>query len=99
MALRRAPGPRARWLWAGAGVLAALALLGNSGVRSMVSSWWTLRGLRKDLSAARKEEDLLKGRIAAAKGDDRALERAARTELGLQRPGEIEYRFPPPERR
>lgn len=99
MATRRPRGLRSRWIWAGAGVLAAVVLLGNSGVRSLVSSWWSLRGLRKDLASARREEEVLKGRIAAAKGDDRALERAARNELGLQRPGEIEYRFPPPEKR
>ena len=97
--MRRPQRPLSRWLLAGAGAVAAAGLLGNSGVRSLVSSWWTLRGLRKEIAAARKEEDSLKGRIAAAKGDDRALERAARNELGLQRPGEIEYRFPPPEKR
>lgn len=80
------------------GGAAAFLLLGNQGVRSMVSSWWSLRGLRADLSAARAEEAQLQDRISAAKGDDRALERAARSELGFQRPGEIEYRFPKPQR-
>lgn len=80
------------------GLAAAVFLLGNRGVRSMVSSWWSLRGLRADLAATRREESLLQDKIAAAKGDDRALERAARAELGFQRPGEIEYRFPKPRR-
>lgn len=78
---------------------AAVFLLGNRGVRSMASSWWSLRGLRADLAATRREEALLQDKIAAAKGDDRALERAARAELGFQRPGEIEYRFPKPVRK
>lgn len=62
----------------------------------MASSWWSLRGLKAELAAAKREESQLQDRIAAAKGDDRALERAARAELGFQRPGEIEYRFPKP---
>lgn len=77
----------------------AVFLLGNQGVRSMVSSWWSLRGLKTELADARREEIQLQDRIAAAKGDDRALERAARVELGFQRPGEIEYRFPKPVRK
>ncbi|TBR24436.1 septum formation initiator family protein [bacterium] len=84
------------------GVLAGLAaafLLGNRGMRAMAASWWNLRGLRADLASARREELQLQDRIAAAKGDDRALERAARSELGFQRPGEIEYRFPKPVRK
>ena len=79
--------------------VAALILLGNRGVRSLASSWWSLRGLRADLVGAKREESQLQDRIAAAKGDDRALERAARTDLGFQRPGEIEYRFPKPVRK
>jgi cell division protein FtsB len=79
--------------------LAAVFLLGNRGMRSLTGSWWSLRGLRAELAAAKREEAQLQDRIAAAKGDDRALERAARAELGFQRPGEIEYRFPKPVRK
>lgn len=93
----RKPGRRA--VTAVLAAAGALFLLGNQGVRSMVSSWWSLRGLNAELARARREESQLQDRIAAAKGDDRALERAARAELGFQRPGEIEYRFPKPVRR
>lgn len=87
-----------RWLYWGGGVLFAVIMLANQGMRAMLSSWWTLRGLRHQLADAQKEEGALAGRIAAAKGDDRALEKVARAELGYQRPGEVEYRFPPPKK-
>ncbi|MBI3299301.1 MAG: septum formation initiator family protein [Elusimicrobia bacterium] len=88
-----------RWLLTGVGVCLGLLLVGNRGMRSMLSSWWSLRSLRAELKAVEREEGVFKDRIAAAKGDDRALERAARAELGYQRAGEIEYRFPPPVKR
>lgn len=94
----RLPRPGRRGLLWGGAALGALVLLGNSGVRSMAGSWWSLRGLKAELTAAEREEAQLRDRIAAAKGDDRALERTARAELGFQRPGEIEYRFPKPVR-
>ncbi|MDE2291738.1 MAG: septum formation initiator family protein [Elusimicrobia bacterium] len=87
-----------RWAFAAGAALLAVFLLANQGARGLVSSWWTLRGLRRQLAASTKEEGRLQDRIAAAKGDDSALEREARVELGFQRPGEIEYRFPPPKK-
>ena len=80
-------------------VLSALilgALFGNQGFRSMVSNWIELRELRRELGELDCEQARLSRRLRAARGNGLALERLARRELGYVRPGEIEYRFPPP---
>ncbi|MFH1722994.1 MAG: septum formation initiator family protein [Elusimicrobiota bacterium] len=85
-----------RWLYIAAAAAVAAVLLGNRGFRSLVSNSLRLRVLKADLAALEREERDIKDRIEAVRTDDLALERAARKELGFQRPGEVEYRFPPP---
>ena len=73
----------------------AFVLLGNRGLRNLVASYREYRML-----TARKAE-LETQRAELAKqlrdvGANPAVEQAARRELGLIRPGETEYRFPPP---
>ncbi len=62
----------------------------------MVSNWIELRELRRELGELDCEQARLSRRLRAARGNGLALERLARRELGYVRPGEIEYRFPPP---
>jgi len=44
----------------------------------------------------REEVRRLQAEIAGLESDERAIERIARDELGLVRPGEIVFQFPPP---
>lgn len=87
---------RKDWLWTlgAAAVLAVLFL--NRGMRRLVAHALELARLERQVQSLEKEERDLRSSIAAAGSDDRALERAARRELGYVKPGEIEYRFPPP---
>jgi cell division protein FtsB len=85
-----------RWACIAAAVAAAAVLFGNKGFRRLVSSTLLLRRLDAEKSALDLEEKRLKEFVAAAKSDDKALERIIRKELGYHKPGEIEYRFPPP---
>jgi cell division protein FtsB len=85
-----------RTLYIAGGLLLAALLLGNKGFRTLVSSALHLRRLESQVAEAEAEEARLKAAIEAVKNDDLALESAVRRELGYQRPGEVEYRFPPP---
>lgn len=55
-----------------------------------------LRRLRGELGALKAEESRLEERLKAARRAGPELEGAARRDLGFLKPGEIEYRFPPP---
>jgi cell division protein FtsB len=95
----RAGGGRVdrRLLYGALGLGVAVLLLGNRGFRRLVSNWFLLRRLNAERRALDQEEDRLKKSIAAAQSDDRALEAKARKDLGYLKPGEVEYRFPPPD--
>ncbi|MFI5361690.1 MAG: septum formation initiator family protein [Elusimicrobiota bacterium] len=84
-------------------LLAAAALLlvffGNAGFRSMVSNWMELRRLRSEISSLDREEKDLDAKLKALRSGDGGVERAARRDLGYIKKGEIEYRFPPPEKK
>ena len=87
---------RKSWLTAAIAAGVCLLLFGNRGFRRLVRQTLELRHLRRDFDALRKEEAELRSRVDAASRSDRVLESEARSQLGLIRPGEIEYRFPPP---
>ena len=88
------PWWRRPWLWAA--VALAAVFFGNSGFRKLVSRGWELRKLRRELSQLKAEQAGLERRIESARGAGPELEQAARRELDYLKPGEIEYRFPPP---
>ena len=93
----RLPGPKRRpWAVWVAVAAAAAVLLGNRGLRRLVSRVWQMRQMNRQLSVLAREESDLKVRIEAAKKGDFEIERAARKELDYLKPGEVEYRFPPP---
>jgi cell division protein FtsB len=83
-------------------LLAGAALLyvffGNAGFRSMVSNWMELRRLKSEIVALDHDEKDLDVKLKALRAGDGGVERAARRDLGYIKKGEIEYRFPPPEK-
>jgi cell division protein FtsB len=89
--------PRPHPGWIVAGVLALLlgaAVFGDTGVLHL----WRLRAevdtLHRDVQALEAENERLTRAIAELRDDPVALERIAREELGLVRPGERVLRFP-----
>jgi cell division protein FtsB len=90
---------RAHWprLLAGAALL--FVFFGNAGFRSMVSNWMELRRLKREISQLDRDEKDLDARLKALRAGDGGVERAARLDLGYIKKGEIEYRFPPPEKK
>ncbi len=71
---------------------------GNAGFRSMVSNWLELRRLRAEIVQLDRDEKDLDAKLKSMRSGDGAVERSARSELGYIKKGEIEYRFPPPEK-
>jgi cell division protein FtsB len=82
------------------GVLTALFLLTNFGDRGLFHLW-RLSEEKKKLDdrnfVLQRENEVLRERIYRLRHDDLYLEKSAREELGLARPGEIVYRFSPSE--
>jgi len=85
---------RRPWFWAAVAI--AVVFFGNSGFRQLVSRGWELRKLRRELAQLKTEQAGLERRIQTAHSAGPELEQAARRELDYLKPGEIEYRFPPP---
>lgn len=81
----------------GAGVL--WVFFGNAGFRSMVGNWLELRRLQREIVQLDHDEKDLDARLKSLRSGDGAVERAARRDLGYIKKGEIEYRFPPPEKK
>ncbi|OGR82942.1 MAG: hypothetical protein A3J74_08075 [Elusimicrobia bacterium RIFCSPHIGHO2_02_FULL_57_9] len=77
-------------------VLLLAFFFGNQGFRSLVRNWLELRRLRQEILVMNQQEGQLSQRLAALRAGSGSVERLARKELGYIRPGEIEYRFPPP---
>jgi cell division protein FtsB len=75
--------------------LCVLTAVGERGVLHL----WRLRGektrLDEETYRLQKENEGLRQRISKLRNDDFYLEKMAREELNLVRPGEIIYRFPP----
>ena len=90
-----------RWVITGLCIfLFALGFLAISGERGILLIWRLMEDQRK-LEAANfallQENDGLRRKIQRLRHDDLYLEKVAREELGLARPGEIIYRFAPAE--
>ncbi|MBI5202941.1 MAG: septum formation initiator family protein [Elusimicrobia bacterium] len=99
---RRIFGPNGRpwwrrgWVWGS--VALVVVMFGNSGFRRLISRWRELRKLKHELAELKTEEAKLQERIKSSQKAGPSLERAARKELGYLKPGEVEYRFPPPKK-
>jgi len=90
-----------RWhpSWLVAGVLAALlgaALFGENGILHLRQLRSEVTSLHRDVQALEAENERLSRALAELRSDPAALERIAREELGLVRPGERVLRFPRP---
>ncbi|MEK7234686.1 MAG: septum formation initiator family protein [Elusimicrobiota bacterium] len=90
---------RARWGRLLAGAVLLFVFFGNGGFRSLMRNWLELRRLNGEILALNREELELDGRLKALRSGDGPVERLARRELGYIKKGEIEYRFPPPEKK
>ena len=75
-------------------LLAFIAIFGERGVLHL----WRLRGEKAKLDEVsyrlQKENEALRQRLSRLRNDDFYLEKLAREELNLVRPGEVIYRFP-----
>ena len=76
-------------------MLLAAVLLGNRGFRSLVRNYLEYRNLKAEKARLEGQRLDLQKQLREV-GEKPAIEQAARTGLGLIRPDEIEYRFPPP---
>jgi cell division protein FtsB len=80
-------------------LLSIYTIVGERGVFHL----WRLRGEQAQLDEQnfrlQKENETLRQRISRLRHDDLYLEKMAREELNLVRPGEVIYRFPPSDRR
>ena len=70
-------------------------LLANRGFRSLTKNYLELRRLKNQRIELKSEELGLEKNFKTMK-EPGQIEHTARKELGLIKPGEIEYRFPPP---
>ncbi|HEX9442514.1 MAG TPA: septum formation initiator family protein, partial [Candidatus Binatia bacterium] len=97
--MRLANSPR-RWaVYLCSSLFVALALFTAFGERG-VFHLWRLNGEKKQLQEKnfllQKENEALRDRAYRIRNDDLYLEKIAREELGLIRPGETVYRFASP---
>jgi cell division protein FtsB len=80
-------------------LITLVTLVGERGALHL----WRLRGEKKHLDEQnyrlQKENELLRQRLARLRNDDHYLEKLAREELNLVRPGEVIYRFSRPDSR
>jgi cell division protein FtsB len=81
-------------------VLVALVLFtafGERGVFHLWRLWGEKKHLEEKTFLLQKENDALRERVSRIRHDDLYLEKIAREELGLVRPGEMVYRFAAPD--
>lgn len=90
---------REHWVRFLIGAALFAVFFGNAGFRSLIGNWRELRRLRADITRLEAEEGELDARLKSLRAGDGGVERVARKELGYIKKGEIEYRFPPPEKK
>jgi cell division protein FtsB len=73
----------------------AAILLGNRGFRTLIKNYSEYRRLTAQKAAMERQHRDLELQLKEV-GEKPAIEQAARKELGLIKPDETEYRFPPP---
>ncbi|MGC4117850.1 MAG: septum formation initiator family protein [Myxococcales bacterium] len=74
-------------------VLAGLSAMDSRGLRRYRKLQGDIAELEEKRGALAAENEALRREIAALSGDTRALERAAREDLGLVRSSEVVYTF------
>ncbi len=96
-------GPVARFLRRRASLLLGLALLallvhdvfGDHGLLAMRRTQKEVGKLREEIQQLDQENARLAEEVKALKNDPRIIERIAREEMGLARPGELVFKLPP----
>lgn len=80
-----------------AGVLLLLVhdVFGDRGFLAMRRSQKEIEQLEQEISRLNEENQRITGEIEALKTDPAAIERIARDEMGLARPGELVFTLPP----
>jgi cell division protein FtsB len=80
-------------------LLTLVTMVGERGALHL----WRLRGEKNQLDEQnyrlQRENEALRQRISRLRNDDYYLEKVAREELNLVRPGDVVYRFPQSDRR
>ena len=79
--------------------LGALAIHDVFGTHGFLAMWRTqkqLQALRTDLDRLNRENQKLSDQVSALRTDPKAIERIAREQMGLARPGEMIFKLPPP---
>src|SRR3989338_8132780 len=95
---QRAPAHRVVYLVLG--VLLSLSLFTAFGDRGFIRLWRLWQEKKKldhENFLLQRENEIFRDRAHRLRRDDLYLEKVAREELGLARPGEIVYRFVSPE--
>ncbi len=86
------------WLFAGiCAILLGAALLGRDGFLAVIVNQRHLSELRGEVARLRDDNRLLQGQIRSLRNDLTSIERIAREDLGLVKPGETVYEFIPDE--
>ena len=70
-----------------------LFLFGNNKFRRVIMGYIQVNKMKKELVELEEENERLKQQLNIVKKDPFYIEEIARKELGLLKPGEIEYRF------
>lgn len=78
-------------------VIIAIFLLGNSGFRKLVRNLLEHNRLENRKAFLQEEQKTLESRLEETKKSS-SIEYNARKELGVIKPEETEYRFPPPDK-
>ena len=87
------------WLVTGiCAILLGAAVLGRDGLLSVIVNQRRLEGLRGEVSRLGEDNLLLRKQIRSLRKDLTSIERIAREDLGLVKPGETVYEFIPAEK-
>lgn len=92
-ASRPAEGRLNLWPLALVALILGFALFGDRGVLHMLKLSSQKDDIAQTLETARQQNDALRVEIAALHGDRKAIERIARTELGMVRDDELVFQF------
>lgn len=71
-------------------------ILGPHGFLAMRRTQQEMDRLRSDVQRLNRENGEMTGEAKSLKTDPQAIERIAREEMGLARPGELIFKLPPP---
>jgi cell division protein FtsB len=71
-------------------------ILGPHGFLAMRRTQKDMDQLRSDVQRLNKENSAMSDEAKSLKSDPQAIERIAREEMGLARPGEMIFKLPPP---